>query len=48
MPPQDGAAAAEPAEINPRVTALRQRLNEALFEVNHGEYFRARVHGWVA
>ena len=34
--------------IDPRVTALRQRLNEALFEVNHGEYFRARVHGWMA
>ena len=30
------------------MSALRQRLNEALFEVNHGEYFRARVHGWIA
>lgn len=48
MTPQDGDAAAEPAGIAPRVTALRQRLNEALFEVNHGEYFRGRVHGWVA
>lgn len=37
-----------PAEVDPQVTALRQRLNEALFEVNHGEYFRSRVHGWVA
>lgn len=37
-----------PGEVDPRVTALRQRLNEALFEVNHGEYFRSRVHGWVA
>lgn len=36
------------AGLDPRVTALRQRLNEALFEVNHGEYFRARVHGWIA
>lgn len=37
-----------PVEVDPRVTALRRRLNEALFEVNHGEYFRSRVHGWVA
>jgi hypothetical protein len=48
MTPQDSDAAAAPAEIDPRVTDLRRRLNEALFEVNHGEYFRARVHGWVA
>lgn len=48
MTPQDGDAASDPAGNDPRVTALRQRLNEALFEVNHGEYFRARIHGWVA
>jgi hypothetical protein len=35
-------------DVDPRVTALRQQLNEALFEVNHGEYFRSRIHGWVA
>lgn len=46
--PAGPAEPAEPAEIDPRVIALRQRLNEALFEVNHGEYFRARVHGWIA
>ena len=48
MTPLEGGAAEEPPAIDPRVTALRQRLNEALFEVNHGEYFRARVHGWIA
>ena len=46
-PQRDGAPAQQPG-LDPRVTALRQRLNEALFEVNHGEYFRARVHGWIA
>jgi hypothetical protein len=35
-------------DLDPRVTALRQRLNESFFEVHHGEYFRSRVHGWAA
>ena len=39
----------EPApETDPRVEDLRRRLAEALLEVNHGEYFRSRIHGWVA
>lgn len=41
------------AEQNPdpdprRVEALRRRLNEALLEVENGEYFRSRIHGWLA
>jgi hypothetical protein len=28
--------------------AIRDRLNKALLEVEHGEYFRARVFGWIA
>lgn len=41
-----GDASVRPAD--PRVADLRRRLAEALLEVNHGEYFRARIHGWVA
>jgi hypothetical protein len=44
----DTAPDSGPGAEDPRVVALRHRLNEALFEVNHGAYFRARVHGWVA
>jgi hypothetical protein len=33
---------------DPRAEALRNRLNDALLEVENGEYFRSRVHGWVA
>lgn len=36
------------AAIDQRIAELRRRLSEALLEVNHGEYFRARIHGWVA
>ncbi|KAA1421248.1 hypothetical protein F0U44_02750 [Nocardioides humilatus] len=35
-------------EPDPRIEDLRRRLSEALLEVNHGEYFRSRIHGWVA
>lgn len=48
MTSQGDGTPAEPSALDPRVIALRQSLNEALFEVNHGEYFRARVHGWIA
>ncbi len=34
--------------LDPRVEELRRRLAEALLEVNYGEYFRSRIHGWVA
>jgi hypothetical protein len=34
--------------LDPRIEDLRRRLAEALLEVNHGEYFRSRIHGWVA
>lgn len=33
---------------DPRAEALRNPLNDALLEVENGEYFRSRVHGWVA
>ncbi|AXG14815.1 hypothetical protein [Intrasporangium calvum] len=33
---------------DPRADALRTRLNDALLEVENGEYFRSRVHGWIA
>jgi len=39
----------EPAPTSdPRIEDVRRRLAEALLEVNHGEYFRSRIHGWVA
>jgi hypothetical protein len=48
MSSDDTQNAADSGETDPRVIALRKRLNEALFDVNHGEYFRSRVHGWAA
>jgi len=44
----DETSGDDAAAEDPRVQDLRQRLAEALLEVDHGEYFRARVHGWVA
>ena len=44
-PPEETPQSSEP---DPRVAELRQHLNEAFIEVNHGEYFRSRIHGWVA
>lgn len=31
-----------------RLQTLQRQLNEAFLHVNHGEYIRSRVHGWVA
>ena len=38
----------QPSDPDPRDAELRQHLNEAFIEVNHGEYFRSRIRGWVA
>ncbi|MGY0389167.1 hypothetical protein ACWZJV_19550 [Nocardioides sp. WG-D5] len=35
-------------ETDPRLAALRERLNDTFLDVSHGEYFRSRVHGWAA
>lgn len=35
-------------ELDPRLAALRDQLNQAFLDVSHGEYFRSRVHGWAA
>lgn len=34
--------------MTPRVAAFRDRLNQSFVDVNHGEYFRSRIHGWAA